>query len=295
MNNPAIISYIARHEQVLYDLIKSAEIPAARLKEAILYSLFPGGKRLRPVLVYLSGELLDTNQNALDIIAASIELIHSFSLVHDDLPAMDDDDFRRDKPSCHKAFDEATAILVGDGIQALAIDILLTELPKYLPMDQVVAVTHELLHACGPAGMVSGQSLDMTELTNPDIDEESLSKIHSLKTGKLIIGCIKMAIKASQASPAAIKSLNDFAESLGLLFQMQDDYLDKYDESNTLGKCRSSDQANHKMTFANIYSKERLSSIIKNHIAKSQQSLEIFGDKAKNLQDLLSFLSARTY
>jgi farnesyl diphosphate synthase len=293
MNNPAIIHYKTHFEHVLHDIIKTAHIPADTLKEAIFYSLFPGGKRLRPVLVYLCGELLDANQNALDIIAASIELIHSFSLVHDDLPAMDDDDFRRDKPSLHCAFDEATAILVGDGMQALAIDILLTQLPNYLTTQQVVSIAHELLLACGPSGMVSGQSLDMTELTNPNIDEKTLLEIHSLKTGKLIVSCIKMAIIASNPSQTEINCLNEFAIKLGLLFQMQDDYLDQYGCDNSLGKCRSSDLANKKMTFASIYDKKALAELIGNNINQAQQSLSIFGNRAKSLQDLLLYLRAR--
>lgn len=293
MNNPTIIHYRARHEQVLHDLIYAADIPASRIKEAIFYSLFPGGKRLRPILVYLCGELFDTNQHSLDIIAASIELVHSFSLVHDDLPAMDNDDLRRGRPSCHRAFDEATAVLVGDGIQALAIDILLCELPASLSMAQVVAVTHELLLACGPAGMVSGQSLDMSELTNPAISEATLCEIHSLKTGKLIQACIKMVLAASNPSQASADALHQFAEHVGILFQMQDDYLDRYGEADSLGKGRSSDSANEKQTFATLYDQHTLAALIKQHITKAQQSLALFEEKAQNLQALLLYLHDR--
>ncbi|HBI21075.1 MAG TPA: geranyl transferase, partial [Legionella sp.] len=137
MTSETIENHRLRHETVLHDLLHSAHIPAPRLKEAMFYVLFPGGKRFRPLLVYLCGELIGVNQTCLDIIAAAIELIHCYSLVHDDLPAMDDDDQRRGKPSCHRAFDEATAILVGDGMQAMAIDILLTQLPHLLPLPQV--------------------------------------------------------------------------------------------------------------------------------------------------------------
>ena len=159
MPEQSTANYKERHERVLHDLIEQADIPAERIREAMIYTLFPGGKRMRPMLVYLCGELLEIDLKTLDIIAAAIELIHCYSLVHDDLPAMDDDDTRRNKPSCHRAFDEATAILVGDGMQALAIDILLQYLPQSLPAAQIIAITHELIKACGPSGMVSGQSL----------------------------------------------------------------------------------------------------------------------------------------
>lgn len=293
MNNSVISLYKNRHNQVLQNIIETTDIPAKRLKDAIYYSLFPGGKRLRPVLVYLCGELLDTNPDALDIIAASIELMHSFSLVHDDLPAMDNDDFRRNKLSCHCEFDEATAILVGDGMQALAIDILLTKLPNYLELTKVIAITHELLVACGASGMVSGQSLDMSELNNPNIDEKTLYEIHLLKTGKLIIACIQMTIKASNPTPSAIQALNEFAKNLGILFQMQDDYLDLYGANNSLGKNRSSDRENEKITFANIHDKNKLASLINEHITKAEQALTILGDKANNLLNLLAYLTKR--
>ncbi|OGV31153.1 MAG: geranyl transferase [Legionellales bacterium RIFCSPHIGHO2_12_FULL_35_11] len=293
MNNSTIINYKNRHEQILHNIIDSTYIPAPILKEAIAYSVFPGGKRIRPILVYLTGELLNTNQSALDIIAASIELIHSFSLVHDDLPAMDNDDYRRDKLSCHKAYDEATAILVGDGTQALAIDILLTKLPNFISMNQVVSVTHELLQASGPSGMVSGQSLDMSELNNSLIDEKKLQEIHLLKTGKLISACMNMVIQASNPSVDEIEALTEFGKHLGLLFQMQDDYLDRYSENNSLGKCRKSDIANHKITFANIYSKYKLKEVINLHFAKAIECLTIFGGKADNFNDLLGYIKAR--
>ncbi|MDP3562012.1 MAG: polyprenyl synthetase family protein [Legionellaceae bacterium] len=293
MNNPTIIHYKARLEQVLHDVVYAADIPARRIKEAIFYSLFPGGKRLRPILVYLCGELFDTNARALDTIAAAIELVHSFSLVHDDLPAMDNDDLRRGIPSCHRAFDEATAILVGDGMQALAIDTLLCQLPLSLTMPQVVAVAHELLLASGPSGMVSGQSLDMTELTNPNISEAQLCEIHLLKTGKLILACINMVLAASETSEASAKALRQFAMHLGLLFQMQDDYLDRYSHSDSLGKGRSSDSANEKQTFANLYDEARLAQLIQDHIDMARQALAQFGTKARNLLDLLSYVQNR--
>lgn len=288
-------NYLKNFDNTLNKVINETYIPSERLKQAILYSLFPGGKRFRPMLVYLCGNLLSTKNEATDIIAISIELMHSFSLVHDDLPAMDDDDFRRDKPSCHRAFDEATAILAGDAMQALAIDILITKLPEYLDYKKIIEISHILLAACGPSGMVSGQSLDISELSNPFLNEETIAKIHYLKTGQLIKACIQMIIAASNPTDPEIASLNCFADNLGILFQMQDDYLDQYDSENALGKCRSSDLANNKITYANIYSKKDLAALINKHIDNAHQALKIFENKAGDLIKLLSYLKSRIH
>ena len=223
MSNNMISHFITRHQQDLFDLINTAEIPATRIKDAIRYSLFPGGKRLRPLLVYFCGELLQLNQHTLDIIAAAIELTHCYSLIHDDLPAMDNDDLRRGMPSCHRAFDEATAILAGDAMQILAIDVLLSHLPTSLNTTQIIAVTQELVKASGAAGMVSGQSLDLSELAKHEITELQLQNIHLLKTGKLIAACINMVIAAKHPSSSAAEGLRQFAYHLGRVFQVQAD------------------------------------------------------------------------
>ena len=293
MNNNTIDHYRRHHEQVLIDLLNNTTIPAPRIRKAITYSLFPGGKRLRPILVYLCGEMLGVNLASLDIIAASIELTHCYSLVHDDLPAMDNDDFRRGKPSCHRAFDEATAILVGDGLQAWAIDILLTHLPHTLEMSQVIAITHELLQASGPSGMVSGQSLDLSELANPAISENALREVHQLKTGKLISACINMVLAASTPSPTVSNHLRQFANYLGLLYQMQDDYLDKYDNSNSLGKGRASDSENQKTTFATLYQKAELAQLIALQFQEAHAALIALPLKTDNLCDFINSLQQR--
>ena len=293
MNNQSINDYLTHYEHMLRNLLINSNIPAPRIREAIAYSLFPGGKRLRPVLVYLCGKMIDINRDSLDIIAASIELTHCYSLVHDDLPAMDNDDLRRGKPSCHRAFDEATAILVGDGMQALAIDILLSHLPNSLTPSQVIQVTHELVKASGPAGMVSGQSLDLSELVNPSISESLLCEIHHLKTGKLILACINMVLAAGNPTPLAINALRQFANHLGLVFQMQDDYLDKYAQSDRLGKGRSSDTANQKTTFATLYNQQELSKLITQNFHQAQKALTTFAQSADELQNFIQYLHQR--
>lgn len=283
MNNAIIANYIQRHENVLHDILRTADIPAMRIKDAMTYSLFPGGKRLRPLLVYLCGELIGANQSSLDMIAAGIELMHCYSLIHDDLPAMDNDDLRRGKPSCHRAFDEATAILVGDGMQALAIDILLSNLPQSLPLPQVVKITQALVQACGTAGMVSGQSLDLSELANPHISEHQLREIHTLKTGMLIMACINMVILAGNPPESSSLALRHFAKHLGLVFQMQDDYLDTYGAPDILGKGRASDTANQKITYANLYEKEALFTLISEHFEEAIRALTPFEKRADTL------------
>lgn len=276
-------SYQQRHEKILNQYIKNLSVPAEKIRLGMQYSLFPGGKRLRPMLVYLCGSLLNVPIEICDIISAAIEIIHGYSLVHDDLPAMDNDDTRRGKPSCHKAFDEATAILVGDGLQAFAIEILLEKLPQYLPSKTVIDITKELVTACGPSGMVSGQSLDLTQLTQKTASIEQIKNIHQLKTGRLISSCINMVLLASKATIQQKNALQGFAENLGLAFQMQDDYLDAYDTSDTLKKGRASDHENAKFTYASLYTKNNLSGLIIQTFADAIAYLTIFDNQATDL------------
>lgn len=290
-----ISNYIKRHEEFLSELINESSVPATTIRSAINYSLFPGGKRIRPILVYLTGSLLNLDLKVLDVIAAAIELTHCYSLIHDDLPAMDNDDFRRGKASCHKAFDEATAILVGDGMQALAIEVLLTNLSPLLQAKQVIAITLELVKASGISGMVSGQSLDLSELAKSSTNEEQLREIHYLKTGRLILACVEMVLNAHPSVPEAYQvALRTYASHLGIVFQMQDDYLDRYAPTEVLGKGRSSDLANQKTTFAALYSQHKLEEEIRNHYQIALDALKIFDQKASALIELTKKLQERT-
>ena len=293
MTNPILTPYIIRHEAVLKTLIEQADIPATRIKEAILYALCSGGKRLRPLLVYLTGELLDINPAALDIIAAAIELMHAYSLVHDDLPSIDNDDMRRGKPSCHRAFDEATAILTGDALQALSITCLLTHLPHYLTPTHVIAIATTLITASGPAGMISGQSLDLTELAKTTIDVSQLTRIHQLKTGCLFSSCITMVLQAGNPSEKTRSILNTIGSHVGLVFQMQDDYLDHYGAIERLGKNRASDQANDKLTFARLYSQEQLATVIAMQFQQINELLDALGPEAMPLSSLINTIQQR--
>ena len=293
MTNPTLASYKERHERVLHDLVQQESVPAQQLHEAMHYVLFSGGKRIRPLLVYACGELFNLPLISLDIMAASIEMMHTYSLVHDDLPAMDNDDLRRGRPTCHKAFDEATAILVGDGLQAYAIEVVAQHLPKTVDMQKTVAIIHEIVQACGPSGMVSGQSLDLSALTRPDISAAQLETIHQLKTGRLILACINVVLTAALPSDKEIAALQKFAQHLGILFQMQDDYLDQYGSTDALGKGRSSDLANQKQTFANLCTQTELAELIAQHIYHAEQALLVFQDRAHSLNELLTSIRNR--
>jgi farnesyl diphosphate synthase len=295
MTSQLIEQYLQRHELFLERLVNDADIPSERIDSALHYSLFPGGKRIRPLLVYLAGTCVSLKLEILDIIAAAVELTHCYSLIHDDLPAMDNDDFRRGKPSCHKAFDEATAILVGDGMQALAIETLISLLPSFLNSKQVIHVAEALLKASGISGMVSGQSLDLIKLSHPNVSETELQQVHQLKTGQLISACVKMVLSASSdACENTQQALMKYAHHVGFVFQIQDDYLDRYAPKKSLGKGRSSDAANNKITFATLYSKLQLEQYITTHYQAAMNALVPFGDKALPLLALTRQLESRT-
>lgn len=289
---PNFQHYLDRHEQVLHQIIAQSDIPAGQLRQAMDYALFPGGKRLRPLLVYLMGELIKVPIDCLDAIAAAIELTHCYSLVHDDLPAMDNDDFRRGKPSCHRAFDEATAILVGDALQILAIEVLINRLANLLKPMQILSICQALITASGAAGMISGQCFDLTELSTTTVTEARLRTIHSLKTGRLFGACASMTLAATAVDAASAEAIITYIDHLGLVFQMQDDYLDQY-AKHQHGKKRASDKANQKNTYASLLSQKQLQDLINKHYHLALDALSPFGHQAADLQALTQQLQQR--
>lgn len=219
------------------------------LYNAMAYSLLLGGKRIRPYLVYTVGELLGATLSDLDAPACAIEAIHSYSLIHDDLPAMDDDALRRGKPTCHIAFDEATAILAGDALQAFAFECLASHTYLNVAVDRQLALVNSLAKAAGAAGMCGGQAIDLAQ-TNQLVSIEKLAIMHSLKTGALIQCAVSLAYYCSPVNdPKVLGDLVTFASTLGLAFQVQDDILDIESDTQTLGKPQGSDLKANKATY----------------------------------------------
>jgi farnesyl diphosphate synthase len=226
----------------------------SKISKAIHYSVLNGGKRIRPQLVLLMAEALkvDVSPKTIDLMAASGELIHCYSLIHDDLPSMDDDDFRRGKLSCHKKFDEATAILAGDAIQPLALEVLTTIEDKKLKSQQKLKIINLFAKACGPNGMVEGQSRDLAAEVKK-IKIEDLDEIHYLKTGKLIEACVESICTLKDGlSKKDMKAFLTFARKFGLAFQIKDDILDVLGDEKKIGKPLNSDSLQNKATYPSI-------------------------------------------
>ena len=226
----------------------------SKISKAIHYSVLNGGKRIRPQLVLLMAETLevDVSKKTIDLMAASGELIHCYSLIHDDLPSMDDDDFRRGKPSCHKKFDEATAILAGDAIQPLALEVLTTINDKKLMPEQKLKIINLFAKACGPKGMVEGQSRDI-DAEGKNIKIDALDEIHYLKTGKLIEACVEsICILKKDLPKKHLRAFLNFAKKFGLAFQIKDDILDILGDESTIGKPINSDSKHNKATYPSI-------------------------------------------
>ncbi|MDM7321842.1 MAG: polyprenyl synthetase family protein [Gammaproteobacteria bacterium] len=226
-----------------------ASSPLARLVEAMRYAALGPGKRVRPFLVYATGELTGTEATVLDAPACALELIHAYSLVHDDLPAIDDDDLRRGRPTCHRAFDEATAILVGDALQARAFE-LLAKAPG-LTAETRLTMIATLARAAGHQGMVGGQAIDLAAVGQQRTLTE-LEQMHRLKTGALIETSVIFGALAGQANEAMRDALTRYARAIGLAFQVRDDILDVTANSQTLGKTQGKDAARDKPTYVSL-------------------------------------------
>ncbi len=252
-----LASWQHRVEQQLALRLPSSESEPKRLHEAMRYSVLGGGKRVRPALVYATAEALDLPQEAIDGAACAVELIHVYSLVHDDLPAMDNDDLRRGRPTCHKAFDEATAILAGDALQVLAFQTLVRG--PGLPDDANtrLQLVDLLSQASGTRGMAGGQALDLAAL-GKHLSIEEIETMHAHKTGALIRACVMMAAAcARELSPAIRAALDEYATAIGLAFQIQDDVLDVEGDPALLGKATGADSALNKPTYPSVAGIER--------------------------------------
>ncbi|MDW5500517.1 (2E,6E)-farnesyl diphosphate synthase [Pseudomonas lundensis] len=238
-----------RADRTLLDFIAPLPFSDGNMVAAMRHGALLGGKRLRPFLVYTTGQMFGVSLNNLDAPAAAVECIHAYSLIHDDLPAMDDDDLRRGQPTCHIKFGEANAILAGDALQTLAFSILAdAEMPDVALRDRLAMIS-ELATASGVAGMCGGQSLDL-EAEDRQIGLEALEQIHRHKTGALIRAAVRLgALAAGEAGRAALPQLDRYAAAIGLAFQVQDDILDVVGETEKIGKRQGADQQHGKSTY----------------------------------------------
>jgi farnesyl diphosphate synthase len=244
--------YQSRVQGFLDTVLPSADLIPQRLHAAQRYAVLGGGKRLRPLLVYCTGEALGLPPAALDAAAAAVELIHSYSLVHDDLPAMDDDDLRRGRPTTHRAFDESTAILAGDALQVLAFSLLARHRAAQISSAACLQMIQILAEASGTFGMAGGQALDLAAV-GKQLQQQDLEAMHRLKTGALIRASVMMAAACCPTlSPAAWAALDGYARDIGLAFQIQDDILDVEGNAADLGKAIGADAARDKPTYTSI-------------------------------------------
>jgi farnesyl diphosphate synthase/geranylgeranyl diphosphate synthase type II len=243
--------YQQRIEAVLARALDIEGGATARLLEAMRYSTLAGGKRVRPVLVYATGEALGAPLERLDAAAAAVELIHVYSLVHDDLPAMDDDDLRRGRATCHRAFDEATAILTGDALQARAFEVL-AQAPSFISADARIEMLRVLADGIGTRGMAGGQAIDLAAVKQ-GLTESALECMHRQKTGALIRASVELgAISAGLVDAAERAALREFGAEIGLAFQIQDDILDVEGNTDALGKRAGADAARVKPTYPSV-------------------------------------------
>ncbi|GAA0423446.1 (2E,6E)-farnesyl diphosphate synthase [Cocleimonas flava] len=293
--------YQHRIEQFLdsVPLSSSSFISSSQLHEAMRYSALGGGKRVRPLLVYATGEALKINVDLLDLPAAAIELIHAYSLIHDDLPSMDDDALRRGKPTTHIAFDEATAILAGDALQTLAFQLLSNPVQGICAENQL-KILNILAIASGPDGMVKGQSIDLAAV-GKQLTEDELEIMHNHKTGALITASVEMATYCmetkEQANSEEIvkkrRSLTEYSQAIGLAFQVRDDILDIQSDTETLGKQQGSDIAAGKPTYPSIMGMSATKEKLFNLNKKALDSLIDFGEEADSLREIASFIVKR--
>lgn len=284
--------YVGRVEACMDAALPAAHRSPESLHEAMRYACLTGGKRVRPLLVYAAGECLDVDLPKLDIPATAIEFIHAFSLVHDDLPAMDDDDLRRGQPTVHRKFDEATAILAADALQPLAFQVIAGS--TQLSADEVRDLVALISAACGSLGMTGGQAIDLAsegcELTGAE-----LAEMHSLKTGALISASVMSACCLAGDLDAALReSMRHFATDIGLAFQIRDDILDVTGETDVIGKPAGSDVAAGKATWPALFGMEESNRRCRELLESAMSRLDVFGSAAEPLRTLASLIVERS-
>jgi geranylgeranyl diphosphate synthase, type II len=281
-----------RIDRRLQQLVPAEIVPPSSIHRAMRYSLFAGGKRLRPILCLETSSMLAAEPNAdIEAIASTLELIHTYSLIHDDLPALDNDDYRRGKPTCHKVFGEAIAILAGDALLTLAFRVLSTLSTTSRAI--ATALVAELSDAAGTVdGMIGGQVADL-EAVSIQPTPEQLEYIHRSKTAALFRASVLMGAIAEQADPATLARLSKFGQQAGLAFQIADDILDVESSTETLGKTAGKDAAQKKLTYPALYGIERSRQIARQWLEEAKSLLEPYGVRASVLRELADRLVYR--
>jgi farnesyl diphosphate synthase len=288
-----LLAFSARADDVLARMLPPENQPPEELHRAMRYAVLGSGKRLRPLLVYATGATFGAALEKLDAPAAAVEIIHAYSLVHDDLPAMDDDDLRRGRPTCHVVFGEAMAVLAGDALQALAFDVLAEDAALDVDADTRIAMLRALAAACGSHGMAGGQAFDLAAV-GQQLDASELERMHVYKTGALIRASVRLgALAAGVRDAATLGALDRYGHAIGLAFQIRDDLLDIEADTEQLGKTAGKDVAAAKPTYPAILgigaSRAELSRLTNEALA----AIASLGASARSLSDLARFVAGR--
>lgn len=284
-----------RVEQALELRLPGDNILPQRLHSAMRYCVLDGGKRMRPMLTYCTAKTIQISPEAVDGVACAVEFIHVYSLIHDDLPAMDDDELRRGKPTCHVAFDEATAILAGDALQALAFETLAHDSSILATAENRLQMITTLAKASGSQGMVGGQAIDL-ESVGRQLNLPELENMHIHKTGALIRASVTMATLAkADIDPVMANKLDNYAKCIGLSFQVKDDILDEESDTATLGKTKGKDKENDKPTYPALLGMAGAKQKAQELHEKAIDSLSVFGTEADLLRDLSLYIIQRDH
>ncbi len=283
----------ARTEAALGRYLPGAETIPHRLHDAMRYSALGGGKRVRPLLAFAAGQLSGASEEALDCVACAVEMIHVYSLVHDDMPCMDDDVLRRGRPTCHVEYDEPTALLVGDALQSRAFEILAAH--PWPNSTQGLELVRLLAHGSGSCGMAGGQAIDLASVGKP-LSQPELELMHALKTGALIRAAVLMGAQSGAPLAAAdLQRLDAFAKRAGLLFQVVDDILDCTASTATLGKTAGKDAAAEKPTYVSLLGLDTARQLAEDLRRDALGALAEFGPRARRLTELADFITNRQF
>ncbi|PIE33506.1 polyprenyl synthetase [candidate division KSB3 bacterium] len=290
--------YLSQKRKIIEQALEQclpAKVTPPLLFEAMRYSVFAGGKRLRPIMLLMTAEMLGRDCQTVAFAGAALEMVHTYSLIHDDLPAMDNDDLRRGRPTNHKVYGEAMAILAGDALLTMAFQVMSE--PYYTSSFEpqaILAATQELALAAGAEGMVGGQVFDM-QAEGKLITQEQLEAIHRNKTGKMLSAAVRIGAMLSGATEQQLDVMSAYGDHVGLAFQIVDDVLDLEGTAEELGKNPTSDLQHEKATYPALYGLDESKSMVRELTSRAKQSLRMFGDRAEYFLQLADFMAARTH